>query len=225
LKAQNIFSYNKDVENQLKEIRKTIRLSMNGVASDAMRHLEYKQNYGVALPRIKEIACKYEKNSFLATRLWSTGIREMMILATLLQPADDIPQEKAYGWIKDCHNLELVEQCCRNIWVNVPYANKLAAEMVIEEDIYRKATGYITYSLLLAKETAEENIMDLFLRSAAADIRHESPVVYTSVARFLKQAGKKEYEIVIQLLEKNYGITRGATWVAEEVNTFLSEEF
>jgi 3-methyladenine DNA glycosylase AlkD len=224
LETNKIFPFNERIQNQLKEIRKTIRLSMNGVASDAMRHLGYEQNYGVALPRIKEIAGRYAKDALLAGALWNSGIREMMIMATLLQPEDLISEDEAFTWISGCRNLELVEQCCRNLWVAVPYSNRLAQLMLMEDNNYKRATAYITYSLLLADGLAEEDALGLFLASAEADILHESPAVYTSVSRFLKQAGKKDQTAVAGLLDKYAGKTNGAAWVAEEVKTFLFEE-
>ena len=43
------------------EIRRKIRLSMNGIVSEQMvqNGIRYKKNYGVSIPRIKEIAAGY----------------------------------------------------------------------------------------------------------------------------------------------------------------------
>ena len=46
-----------DVKEQLKDIKTQLRLSMNGVVSQSMREkgLDYKLNFGVELPSIKNI--------------------------------------------------------------------------------------------------------------------------------------------------------------------------
>ena len=46
----------------IREIKKQFRLFMNGVVSQSMREkgLEYKVNFGIELPRLKEIAAKFE---------------------------------------------------------------------------------------------------------------------------------------------------------------------
>ena len=49
----------------IKEIKKQFRLFMNGVVSQSMREkgLEYKVNFGIELPRLKEIAAKFERTT------------------------------------------------------------------------------------------------------------------------------------------------------------------
>ena len=63
---------------QLKEIKTQLRMAMNGTASASMREkgLAYKLNFGVELPRLKQIAAQYEKNHELAQALWKENIRE-----------------------------------------------------------------------------------------------------------------------------------------------------
>ena len=67
-----------ELKEQLKEIKTQLRLSMNGVASQSMREkgLVYKLNFGVELPRIKQIASMFEKDHTLAQTLWKENVRE-----------------------------------------------------------------------------------------------------------------------------------------------------
>ena len=192
--------YNEEIENQLIQLKKWIRLSMNGVASEAMQPLGYKVNYGVSLPRIKEIAGRFSKSHALAQRLWLDGSRETMIVATLLQPERSFPEKTALEWVSQCNNIELIEQCCRNLFVRLPYANDLAAKMLVEEDKYKKTTGYILYSLLLMQDRAGERELSLFFENAVKDVLNESYMVYSSVVRFLKQAGRKNGKLVLDFL-------------------------
>ena len=215
------FPYHEEIENQLTQIKKLIRLSMNGVASEAMQGLGYKVNYGVSLPKIKEIAGRFPKNHALAQRLWAIGSRETMIMATLLQPDKSFSEKIASEWISQCNNIELIEQCCRNLFTRLPYANQLAVKMLEQENKYRKATGYILYSLLLMQDKADEKLLSLFLENAAKDIYSDSYAVYSSVARFLKQAGRKNKELVLDFLSNVSLNEDGAKWVNEEVRCFL----
>ena len=79
-----------NLQEQLKEIKTQFRLSMNGVVSQSMREkgLNYKLNFGVELPRLKQIAAEIEKNHDLAQVLWKEEIRESKILAAMLQPIE-----------------------------------------------------------------------------------------------------------------------------------------
>ena len=57
---------------KIREIKKQFRLFMNGVVSQSMREkgLDYKLNFGIELPRLKEIAAKFEQNHEVAQALW-----------------------------------------------------------------------------------------------------------------------------------------------------------
>ena len=113
-----------ELQEQLKEIKKQLRLSMNGVVSQSMREkgLVYKLNFGVELPRIKSIATGFEKDHALAQALWKEDIRECKIMAALLQPIDSFFQEIADIWVEDIHNVEIAELTCMNLFQNLPYA-------------------------------------------------------------------------------------------------------
>ena len=219
-----LFPYNEEIENQLIQIKKLIRLSMNGVASESMQQLGYKINYGVSLPRIKEIAGRFPKNHALAQRLWTIESRETMIIATLLQPENSFSEKIALKWISQCNNIELIEQCCRNLFVRLPYANELAVKMLEQEDKYKKTTGYILYSLLLMQDRDEKKLLPVFIENAAKDIYNDSYMVYSSVARFLKQAGRKNRELILNFLSGISLNNKGSKWVYEEVRFFLEDE-
>ena len=52
---------NEDIQEKIKEIKSKFRLFMNGPVSQSMREkgLDYKWNFGIEFPRIKEIASAY----------------------------------------------------------------------------------------------------------------------------------------------------------------------
>ena len=59
------------LQDEIREIRKQLRLAMNGVISTSMREkgIVYKLNFGVPYPEIKEIARKHKPNGELAAAL------------------------------------------------------------------------------------------------------------------------------------------------------------
>ena len=71
------------LQDEIREIRKELRLAMNGVISTSMREkgIVYKLNFGVPYPEIKGIARKHKPNGELAAALWKEDIREFKILA------------------------------------------------------------------------------------------------------------------------------------------------
>lgn len=61
-----------EVHETIREIKSKFRLFMNGKISQSMREkgIDYKLNFGIEYPRIKEIAAGYECNHELAQALW-----------------------------------------------------------------------------------------------------------------------------------------------------------
>ena len=106
------------LQDELKEIRTQLRMAMNGDIATSMREkgIDYKLNFGVPLPEIKQIAARHEPGSDLAAALWKEDIREFKILASLLQPVDDFPFKQAEQWVKEIPYLEIAEQCSRNLF-------------------------------------------------------------------------------------------------------------
>ena len=136
---------NEHLESQISKIKQRIRLSMNGVAADSMRQhgLIYKKNYGVAIPRLREIAAEFPTNHDLAQRLWLLKTRETMILATLIQAPGTFTKEQAFEWLNDCTNSELIEQINLNLFRHLEYAPELAMHCISSETTNHKIAGYI----------------------------------------------------------------------------------
>ena len=61
-----------NIHETIKDIKSKFRLFMNGMVSQSMREkgMEYKLNFGIEYPRIKEIAAGYEPDHELAQALW-----------------------------------------------------------------------------------------------------------------------------------------------------------
>lgn len=136
---------NKELDGQISEIKRKIRLSMNGVVSDQMKNsgVTYKQNYGVAIPRLKEIAKGYSANHDLAQRLWLLKIRESMILSTLLEPVDKFTINMALSRVSELSQIEMVEQTCMNLLSKLPYANDLVIQCINSDRLWTRISGFI----------------------------------------------------------------------------------
>lgn len=151
----------------IKEIKAQFRLFMNGVASQSMREkgLNYKLNFGIELPRLKEISLRYEKNHSLAGELWKENIRECKILATMLQPVETFLPEIADIWVEDINQPELAEVACMNLFQHLPYASTKAFQWMADEREYFQVCGYLTIARLFMRggylnERAENEFLD-----------------------------------------------------------------
>ncbi|MFT3753167.1 MAG: DNA alkylation repair protein [Paludibacter sp.] len=183
---------NPELDKQIAEIRRTIRLSMNGIVSDQMKNngIIYKQNYGVSIPRIKEIAKKYVPNHDLAQRLWLLQIRETMIMATLLEPIDKFTPELAQKWADSFNHIEIVEQTCMNLFSKLPFATNLAADWIKSDNKWLQITGYILAARIVAKFSDSEiiEIVNKAILSSTTEELH----LYKSIALCLSRFCRKD---------------------------------
>ena len=143
-----------DTKEKIKNIKTQLRLAMNGAVSQSMREkgLVYKLNFGIELPRIKDIASGYEKSHTLAQALWKEDIRECKILAGLLQPVESFQPEIADIWVEDIRNIEIAELTCMNLFQHLPYAPAKSFAWIASEKEYFQVCGFLTIARLLMKK-------------------------------------------------------------------------
>ena len=129
----------------IREIKSQFRLYMNGVASASMREkgLCYKVNFGIEIPRLHEIASNYTPDFALAYALWNDPVRESKLLATLLMPRQDMPEETADEWAGQIDNVELAEQATFNLFRHLPCAHTKSLEWIAGENPFMQLCGVL----------------------------------------------------------------------------------
>ena len=167
---------------------------MNGVVSQSMREkgLEYKLNFGIEVPRIKEIAAKYEKNHDLAQALWKENIRECKILAGMLQPVETFYPEIADIWIEDMHYPEIAELTCLNLFQHLPYISDKIFQWMADEGEYFQLCGYMTMARLLMRgmemnERATDEFIDQALTALQGTPGKVSRAANTALQKYIYQ--------------------------------------
>jgi hypothetical protein len=198
----NFLLTNEYLESQISQIKRLIRLSMNGVVADSMRNhgLIYKQNFGVAIPRIREIAAGYTKNHDLAQRLWLLNIRETMILATLLQPAEKFTPAHANEWLKKCDNIELIEQMNLNLYRHLNYAPDFSLQCISSGQVMLKTFGY-TLAMRIIENLTIVN-QQLMIKMAIQDAGNGTSMLSNAIARFLAILCKKNESTARELFNE-----------------------
>jgi hypothetical protein len=151
----------------LRDIRKQLRLAMNGVISTSMRQrgMNYKLIFGVPIPEIKHIAAAHEPDAELARALWKEDVREMKILATLLFPAGSMTQEEALAWMREIPYPEIAEQCCNNLFPTVEQPDQLALKFLADKKSpFGRMCGFLLWTQLFKKNLAvEKSRVEAFL--------------------------------------------------------------
>ena len=193
------------MDEKLREIRKRLRLAMNGIISTSMRQkgMNYKLIFGVPLPEIKELASSYEVDEELARAMWKEDVREMKILATMLYPAKKMTQEEALKWMEEIPYPEIAEQCCNNLFSNVNQPVELALSFLSDkESDFGRVAGFLLFAQLFKKKIPVESTQKgLFLAECYNTMHPEdkpleeiSWVEKNSVVSALKFFGRQSVE-------------------------------
>lgn len=196
-----------EIKSTIQAIRKNMRLSMDGILSTSMREkgVDYKLNFGVTTPQLREIVKKYTPDKHLAEALWKENVRELRILATLLYPADDFSEETANVWMEDTlGNPELKEQLCMNLLQNVPFSYNLVNKWAISEKDDARLSAYLLFVRLLRIKSVAVTRLLLYplLDSAVNDTKKESIALKHAALNALKNACRFGQEIGDYILDK-----------------------
>ena len=178
-----------DLQETLKDIKTQFRMGMNGVTSKSMRDkgLDYKLNFGVEVPRLKEIAARYAKDHQLAQALWKENIRESKILAAMLQPVDTFYPEIAEIWVEQMPTVEIAQHAVLNLFCRLPYASQKAYEWIAREEDMFQVCGYLILSrLFMQGMQPNPRAADEFLDQARTAL-HSAPAVRRAAVAALQK--------------------------------------
>lgn len=191
-----------NVQSSIKEIKAQLRLAMNGTASTSMREkgLAYKLNFGVELPRLKQIAAQYEKNHDLAQTLWKENIRECKILAGMLQPIESFYVEIMDIWIDDMPTVEIAEMTCMHLFQYLPYAPQKSLQLISDEREFQQICGFLIIARLLTKkgdmpERAENELIDQAVVSFLSGSFAVRKAVTTALRKYI--AGNEQHAFTL----------------------------
>ncbi len=200
-----------DVHEKIRDIKKQFRLFMNGVVSQSMREkgLDYKLNFGIEVPRIKEIAERYGKDHEVAQALWKENIRECKIMAGLLQPIDSFYPEIADIWVEDMRYPELAELTCMNLFQHLPYASEKAFAWMADEREYFQLCGFLLLARLLMRgnplnERSEAEFLDQAIATLQGDNLLPQKAAATALKKFAAQgseSARKTVRLITPLLQ------------------------
>ncbi len=121
---------NPETERIFQEMLVKTRLLKNGEAVAQMKSMgvNYRINWGASVISLRQLAKQYNKNHLLALKLWNKQWRETMILATLLDDAEQLTEEQMDYWTKSFETPEIAEQAVANLFVHSKFAFVKALE-------------------------------------------------------------------------------------------------
>ena len=168
----------------IKEIKQSFRLMMNGVTAQSMRDKgsDYHVNWGAPLPMLRAKAKEIGKDYHLAIELWKEDVRECKILATMVMPAEEMPAEVVDIWMEQTRTQEMAEMASFNLYRFLPFAADKAYLWIASDKALYQLCGFSVLGRLFmeGREPNERGINE-FLDQAAAAIHSDSVAVRKAV--------------------------------------------
>ncbi|OPY21965.1 MAG: DNA alkylation repair enzyme [Methanomethylovorans sp. PtaU1.Bin093] len=185
--------------------------------------------YGVAIPELRRIAKSIGKDHELAASLWAYGYRETQILASMVDDVRYVTEEQMEQWVSEFDYWEICDQCCMNLFEDMPCAYDKAAEWSHREEEFVKRAGFVLMARLAVsdKEASDERFIAFFpiIKEGASDKRN---FVKKAVNWALRQIGKRDLSLnslTIELAEElQQTDSISARWVATDAIRELTGE-
>ena len=165
----------------------------------------------------------------LAATLWSSGIHEARILASLLDVPALVTREQSETWAADLDSWDVCDGLCNNLLDKTPIAYELATAWASAAPEFVKRAGFV---LMCTRALHDRSVGDEpflgFLVLVEREADDERPFVKKGVNWALRQIGKRNgylhaaaVEVGLRLRDSG---SKAARWVASDALRELTDE-
>ncbi len=185
--------------------------------------------YGVSIPSLRKIAREVGTNHVLAQRLWSSGIHEARILASMIDIPENVTEEQMENWVKDFDSWDVCDQCCSNLFDKTEFACQKAVEWSKREEEFVKRAGFVLMAVLAVhdKKARDEEFLK-FLPIIKRESTDDRNFVKKAVNWALRQIGKRNLDLNKKAIETAKEIqkmeSKSSKWIASDAIRELTGE-
>ncbi len=177
-----------------------------------------RNNYGVSVRTLREIARETGTDHNLARRLWASGVHDARLLASIIDDPGLVTGRQMESWVAAFDSWDVCDQCCA-LFARTRFAWQKAIEWSARPEEYVKRAGFVIMArLAVSDKKADDSRFERFLpiiREAAADDRN---YVKKAVNWALRQIGKRNLRLNGGAIATAEDIARSgsksARWVA-----------
>ena len=179
-----------------------------------------REQLGISVATLREIARPFRRDHALAIELWATGILEAMILATVIEDPAQVTRGQMERWVRGCDNWALTDACAF-LFDRTAFAEDKARAWSARRPEFVKRCGYALMAGLAIhrKELPDEAFLRLLplIHRGAGDERN---FVKKAVNWALRQIGKRNPRLRRAASAEARRIARLATpaarWIARD---------
>jgi 3-methyladenine DNA glycosylase AlkD len=184
---------------------------------------------GISIPGLRKVAKQIGQNHDLAQQLWSSGIHEARILASMIDDPKQVSEAQMEDWVKDFDSWDVCDQCCSNLFDRTVLAREKAIEWSFRSEEYVKRAGFVLMAGLAVhdKKATDESFLE-FLPVIKREATDDRNFVKKAVNWALRQIGKRNLnlnQIAIQTAQEiQTSDSNSARWIANDAWRELTSE-
>jgi len=185
--------------------------------------------FGVRIPQLRMLAKQTGKNHQLARQLWSSGIHEARILATMVDEPTQVTDAQMEKWVKSFDSWDVCDQCCGNLFDKTPFAHRKALEWSGRPQEFVKRAGFVLMATLAVHDkSASDDAFIRFMPAILRECRDDRNFVKKAINWSLRQIGKRNVrlnKVAISVAEQVQRIgSPAATWIAADALRELTDK-
>jgi 3-methyladenine DNA glycosylase AlkD len=147
---------------------------------------------GIRVPELRAMARRIGRDHRMALALWSSGIHEACLLATMVDEPAAVTERQMESWARDFDSWDVVDGACINLFRLTPYGWAKAVAWSAREEEYVKRAGFALMAALAVHDKgasdAEFEALLPLIEGEAGDRRN---LVRKAVSWALRQIGKR----------------------------------
>lgn len=175
--------------------------------------IDISTSLGVSMPAVRAEAKSIRKalgeaeRHKLADDLWRTGLREVRLLAAMIDVPAMVTREQMDAWVGDFNSWDICDTTCGDLLDKVPFAVEKALEYAESDREFVKRAGFVLMAwLAVHNKGIPDKIFVQFLRVIKKEATDERNFVRKAVNWALRQIGKSRniylYEKALRLSEE-----------------------
>ena len=189
------------------------------VAAMAGYGINADNTFGISIPHLRKIAKEIGKDHALSEQLWSSGIHEARIVASMIADPRMVTEQELERWVSGFDSWDVCDQCCNNLFCRTDFAYQKAMEWGRRREEYVKRAGFVLMACLAVHDKGADDIQfrQFFpiIRSEASDERN---FVKKAVNWALRQIGKRNRSMNVEAIRVATALkqidSKSARWIA-----------
>jgi 3-methyladenine DNA glycosylase AlkD len=176
---------------------------------------------GISMTKLRAIAKEIGRDHELALELWTSGIHEARLLATVIDDPLLVTKQQVQTWVEDFDSWDLCDQACMNLFWRTEDGVEMAFEWAERDEVFVKRASFALMARFATKgANASDELLESFLPVIEKASDDDRNFVRKAVNWALRGIGKRNARLNRLAIECAERIraqnTKSSRWIASD---------